>query len=54
MRAPIITGDVDPTLRARIDWLQEYIDEMVERHTYVPSDVLNALYNKKRDLTEMV
>lgn len=45
---------VDAVLKARIDWIQEYIDSLIERHVYVSKDVLMALYDKKAELVEMI
>jgi len=47
-------GRIDPLLKARIDWMQEYIDTMQERYDHVPADVLVGLYNKKQTLVERV
>ena len=48
------TGRIDPLLKARIDWMQKYIDTMQERYDHVPADVLVGLYNKKQALVERV
>jgi len=51
---PKIIGKVEPVLKARLDWLQEYIDNLLERHDWIPDDVFKALIDKKQELVEMV
>ena len=54
MKQTQTTGKIDPLLKARIDWIQQYIDTMQERYDRVPKDVLLGLYNKKKALVERI
>ena len=48
-----IKGRIDPLLKARIDWLQEYIDWSINRGNN-EKDYLLALFNKKMALVERI
>ena len=48
-----IMGRIDPLLKARIDWLQEYIDWSINRGN-TEKDYLLSLFNKKQALVERI
>jgi len=50
MSQPRIIGAVEPWKKARLDWIQEYIDWLWGRYDPLPDDVISeiaALYDKK-------
>lgn len=49
-----IIGKVETEIKARINWMQEYIDLMIERHGTIPKDVYRALVEKKIALVEKI
>ena len=55
MSQPRIIGAVEPWKKARLDWIQEYIDWLWARYDPLPDDVMSeiaALYDKKIRLVE--
>ena len=54
MKQSQIIGKVDPVLKARIDWMQEYIDWLLARYDRLEDDLFKALIDKKMELVERV
>ena len=46
-------GKIDPLLKARIDWMQQFIDWSINRGN-TEKDYLLALINKKQALVERI
>ena len=53
MKQTQTTGRIDPLLKARIDWIQQFIDWSINRGN-TEKDYLLALIDKKQALVERI